>query len=112
MPYSRRLPRIARTGRVAIWLNPAQRDLFIQSPDTPKDLGHALHHAPVRKGKLTLRVTRESLDALIAVAAGFRPQSRGEDRALTTLLRYLESVEDRFGDEALMDEENSPAESG
>ena len=100
MPHQRRLPRIPATGRVTLWLNPAQRDLFVNSPDTPRSLSHALHHAPVQKGKLTLRVTRESLDALIAAAAKFVPQSRGEDRALATLLRYLESLEDRFADEA------------
>ena len=98
MPYQRRRPRIPATGRVTLWLNPAQRDLFVHSPDTPRALSHALHHAPVQKGKLTLRVTRYSLDALIAAAAKFAPQSRGEDRALATLLRYLESLEDRFAE--------------
>jgi hypothetical protein len=107
MPYSRRLPRIAPTGRITIWLNPAQRDLFIQSPDTPKDLSHALHHAPVRSGKLTVRVTREALDALIAVAANFSAQSRGEERAITTLLRYLETLEDRFAEEEADSSEES-----
>ena len=100
MPYPRRLPPIAPNGRIALWLNPAQRDFFIASPETPKDIGHALHRAPVRNGKLTLRVTRESLDALIRAAAAFSAQSKGEERALATLLRYLESLEDRFEDEA------------
>ena len=99
MPYQRRRPRIPATGRVTLWLNPAQRDLFVHSPDTPRALSHALHHAPVQKGKLTLRVTRDALDALIAAAAKFAPQSRDEDRALATLLRYLESLEDRFAED-------------
>jgi hypothetical protein len=107
MPYLRRLPRIAPGGRVSLWLNPAQRDLFIRSPDTPRALGHALHHAPVRKGKLTLRVTRESLDALITVAARFAAQSRDEERAVSTLLRYLESLEDRFDDAFPADEDRA-----
>ena len=106
MPYQRRRSLIPATGRVALWLTPAQRDLFIFSPDTPKSLGHALHHAPVRKGKLTLRITRESLNALIDVAAKFAPQSAGEDRAIATLLRYLESLEDRFADD---EGEHAPA---
>lgn len=96
MPYQRRRPRIPATGRVTLWLNPAQRDLFVHSPDTPRALSHALHHAPVQKGKLTLRVTRDALDALIAAAVKFSPQTRDEDRAVATLLRYLESLEDRF----------------
>ena len=98
MPYSRRLPRIAPNGRIALWLSPTQRDLFIGSPEIPQDLGHALHRAPVRKGKLTLRVTRDSLDALIRAAAGFTAQGRGDERALATLLRYLQSLEGRFDD--------------
>lgn len=99
MPYQRRRPRIPASGRIALWLNPAQRDLFVHSPDTPRALSHVLHHAPVQKGKLTIRVTRESLDALIAAAAKFAPQSLAEDRSITTLLRYLESLEDRFAEE-------------
>jgi hypothetical protein len=98
MPFQRRRPRIPANGRVTLWLNPAQRDLFVHSPDTPKMLSHLLHHAPVTKGKLTIRVTRESLDALIATAARFSPQTAGEDRAIATLLRYLESLEERFAE--------------
>ena len=111
MPHQRRLPRIPATGRVTLWLNPAQRDLFVHSPETPRALSHALHHAPVQKGKLTLRVTRDLLDALIAAAAKFAPQSRDEERALATLLRYLESLEDRFADE-VDDNESEDASQG
>lgn len=98
MPYPRRRPTIAATGRVTLWLTPPQRDLFLNAPGLPKDLGHALHRAPVHKGKLTVRVTREALDALIAVAARFEARHPTEDRALGALLRYLESQEERFED--------------
>lgn len=108
MPYSRQRSRIAPTGRVTIRLTPAQRDFFLEAGATPKDLGHALHRATVREGKLTLRVTRESLDALIAVAARTRVPDRRLERELLTLLRYLESMEDRFAESD--DHVSDPAE--
>ncbi len=104
MPHQRRRPRIPATGRVTLWLNTAQRDIFVHSRETPQALSHALHRAPVKKGKLTLRVTRESLDALILAAANATPKNASEERSFNTLIRYLESLEDRFeedvGDEA------------
>lgn len=72
--------------------------MFEHSPDTPRELGHMLHRAPVRSGKLTIRVDRASLDALIRVTARASPTDRREERALASLLRYLESLEDRFAD--------------
>ena len=98
MPYSRQRPRIAPTGRVTLRLNTLQRDLFIHSPDTPKNLAHVLHRATVREGKLTVRVSREELDALIAAAANVEAPDRQTDRALAALLRYMESLEDRFAE--------------
>ncbi len=96
MPYSRQRPRIAPNGRVAIRLTTAQRDMFIQSGAVPKELGHVLHRAPVRAGKLSLRVTRGSLEALIAAASRHESGNREEERAVVTLLRYLEGLEERF----------------
>lgn len=87
---------MAPNGRVAVRLTTAQRDMFIRSPEVPKDLGHLLHRAPVRAGKLSIRVTREALDALIAAAARHGANGREEERALATLVRYLEGLEDRF----------------
>lgn len=98
MPHTRRQPRVAPTGRVTVRLSTEQRNLFIESAETPKDLGHALHRAPVREGKLTVRVDRAELDALIAAAANIDTSDRREERALQSLLRYLESLEDRFED--------------
>ena len=98
MPYSRQRPLLAPTERITVRLKTDQRDRFIQATGTPKNLAHELHRAPVRAGKLSLRVTRESLEALIAVAAQSPAADRREDRALATLLRYLESLEDRFAD--------------
>jgi hypothetical protein len=96
MPYQRRRPRIPATGRVTLWLNTAQRDVFVHSRETPQALSHALHRAPVKKGKLTLRVTRESVDALILAAANATPKNAAEERTFNALIRYLESLEDRF----------------
>jgi uncharacterized protein (DUF1778 family) len=98
MPYSRQRPRVPSNGRIAVRLTTAQRDLFIKAVETPKDLAHALHRAPVREGKLSIRVTRESLDALVAAAANSRPPDREAERVLVALLRYLESLEDRFAE--------------
>ncbi len=98
MPHSRRRPRIAPNGRVSIRLTPPQRDLLLQSAETPKALGHALHRAPVRQGKLSVRLDRESLDALIASASRTRVPDRKLERELSTFLRYLEGVADRFAE--------------
>lgn len=100
MPYSRQRPRIAPTGRVSLRLHTGQRDLLVHAPGTPPGLGHALHRAPVRAGKLTLRVGRGELEALIAVAANLRPTDRRTERELDALLRYLESREEQFAEAA------------
>lgn len=98
MPHTRRLPRIAPTGSISLRLTTAQRDLFIHSPALAPSLGHALHRAPVRDGKLTIRVKQPELDALIAIAARHHPADKREQRAHETLLRYLEKQEDRFAE--------------
>lgn len=96
MPYSRERPRIPANGRVAVRLTIAQRDLFIHNLDTPRGLSHTLHRAPVRAGKLSVRVTRESLEALIGVAAKTTARDRESEHRLATLVRYLEGLEGRF----------------
>jgi hypothetical protein len=98
MPYSRQRPRIAPTGRIALRLTPEQRDLFLGSGHLPKDLGHVLHRAAVRQGKLMVRLSREELDTLIAAGAKVSPSDAAAERNLDTLLRYLESLADRFED--------------
>lgn len=98
MPYSRRLPRIPSTGRIAVRLNTAQRDLFVHDPAVPKNLGHALHRAPVREGKLALRLSREELEALITAAAKAPAPDRQAERSMSALLKYLESLLDRFAE--------------
>lgn len=52
----------------------------------------------MRQGKLALRLTREELDALIIVAAKTRVPDRRQERALTTLMRYLDGLEERFAE--------------
>ncbi len=54
------------TSQVAVRLSPELGDLFIHTADTPRNLGHALHRASERDGKLAVRVTRQELDAMIA----------------------------------------------
>jgi hypothetical protein len=100
MPYSRQRPRIAPTGRVAVRLSTRQRDLFIGRRDVPAALAFALKNAVVREGKLSLRVTRNELDRLIAAAASVTPQSKSATRELNAFLGYLEDIEDRFEDPA------------
>jgi hypothetical protein len=100
MPYSRQRPRLAASSRVSIRLSIEQRDLFLRSGDTPKDLGHALHRAPVRDGKLTVRVSRAQLDRMIEIAARTSGRDRREQRSLDTFIRFLENMSDRFEDEA------------
>jgi hypothetical protein len=104
MPYSRQRPRIASNGRIAVRLSTSQRDLFIRAPETPKDLAHVLHRAPVRSGKLSVRLTRVSLEALIAAAANSHAPDRKAAHELATLLRYLEGLEDRFAEPEYEDE--------
>lgn len=103
MPHSRQRPRIAANGRVTIRLTPAQRDVLVGSSLTPRALGQVLHHAHVERGHLSVRVNRESLDAMITAAAAIKPPGLAADRAIDALLRYLESLADRF------DEPEEPA---
>lgn len=97
MPYSRQPPKIAPTGRVTLQLSTAQRDLFVQSDRTPRGLIHELRRAPVREGKLSVRVTQASLAALIEAVAAMNAPDRRAEKALDSLMRYLESLEERFG---------------
>jgi hypothetical protein len=96
MPYSRRRPRISATGRVSVRLSTRQRDLFLGSRDVPASLVFALKHAPVRDGKLSLRITRSELDHLIATVAKIAPRDKAHERDLNTFLDYLDGLEDRF----------------
>ncbi|MET0263354.1 MAG: hypothetical protein ABW223_10685 [Rariglobus sp.] len=80
-------------------LTTAQRDLFIKAAEIPRDLGYALHRAPVKAGKLRVSVTRAALEALISVAAKTGAHDREDERALAALVRYLEGLEDRFEEE-------------
>lgn len=107
MPHSRRQPRIAPTGRITIRLSTGQRDFLMNSPELPKALGHTLHRAVVRRGELSMRVTRDELDTLILVAAAMRVPDRKSERELATFLRYLESMEDRFEDPDLEETGNA-----
>jgi len=96
MPYTRRQPRIAGTGAVSIRLSPAQRDLLMTSPHVPQEVGHLLHRATVRDGKLVVRLRRDALDALITAAARAPAPDHKAERDLDALLRYLEAMADRF----------------
>jgi hypothetical protein len=96
MPYSRQRPRVAPTGRIGVRLTTAQRDLFVQAKETPQDVAHALRRAPVKAGKLSLRLKREELESLIAAAVNTRARDNDDERALATLVRYLEGLEKRF----------------
>lgn len=98
MSYLRQRPRIAPTGRVALRITPAQRDELLRSQRTPQSLAHMLHRAAVKGGWLSLRVGRDELDTLIMAAADVRAADRKEERVLTSLLDYLESIEERFVD--------------
>jgi hypothetical protein len=100
MNPERLLRRVAPTGKVTVRLDTSQRDLFVRSAETPRDLAHALRKAPVRDGKLSVRVRRSELAALIAVAARAPVEGKREEREVASLLRYLESWEERFEDPA------------
>lgn len=104
MPYSRQRPRIAANGRIAVRLTTRQRDLFTHDADIPRPLSFALRQAPVRAGKLSVRITREGLDALIAVAAKAPANNRDEEKDLAVLVRYLEGLEDRFSEPEELEE--------
>lgn len=71
----------------------------MKAPGLPASLGHALHRAPVREGKLGVRMSRENLDTAIASLARVPAEGRDEERELDALLRYLETLADRFEDD-------------
>jgi hypothetical protein len=96
MPFSRQRRRIAANGRVALRLNTFQRDLFLNNRAVALDLAHALKRAPVRSGKLGVRVSNWELDTLILAAARISSPDRRVQRELDMLVRYLERMEDRF----------------
>lgn len=96
MNPTRLRPRVAATGRIAIRLNTVQRDLFTRSPKISRELVFALRNAPVRDGKLSVRVRLGELESLITAAASAPAPGRREERELATLVRYLEGLEDRF----------------
>lgn len=109
--YLRQRQRIPATGKIRVTLSPGQRDLLLATKGMPRDLGHLLHRAPVKKKKLEIRLGRQSLLALItAVLAVPTPDNRSR-RALDVFLRYLEDLEERFDEpemDALPKEEESP----
>lgn len=96
MNPTRLRPRVALNGRISVRLNPEQRDLCARAAETPRDLAYALRNAPVREGKLSVRVGRAELDALIAAVAGAPAEGRREERELAVFVRYLEGLADRF----------------
>ncbi len=104
MPYLRQRQRIATNGRVGVRFSVEQRDQLIRSPHTPREVAHRLHRAPVRGGKLEIRLDRAALDAVILAVAhepenDTRPAKTRDRRAQATFLRYLENLSDRFEDE-------------
>jgi hypothetical protein len=105
MPFSRRLPRIAPTGRVSLRLTPMQRDLMLTAPGVPREIGHALHRATVRAGKLQVRLDRNAIETMIRALAAVAVPDSAVDRSVRALLDYLESVEDRFAGESAEDPE-------
>jgi hypothetical protein len=83
------------TVRLVTW----QRDLFLDDAVVSRSLIAALKRAPVRDGKLGVRVSRSELDVLIDVAARQKPETKARERELDALLGYLEGIEDRFEEE-------------
>jgi hypothetical protein len=73
-----------------------QRDLFLNNRDVAPDLAHALKRAPVRSGKLGVRVSSRELDTLILATAQICSPDRRVQRELDMLVRYLERMEDSF----------------
>jgi hypothetical protein len=96
MPYLRQRQKIPPAGRVPIKLTPAQRDQLIAHPSLPRGLGHFLHGAPVKEGKLRVRLTSPELDALILTAVALPAPTPAAKRALDVFLSYLETQADRF----------------
>lgn len=96
MNPARLRPRVAANGRVSVRLSPSQRDLFTRAAATPRALAYALRNAPVREGRLSVRVRRGELEALVAAAVATPAADRREERELVALVRYLEGLEDSF----------------
>src|SRR4051812_44417658 len=96
MPYLRQRPKIAANGRVAVKLTPPQRDQLIATGALTRALGHFLHHAPVARGKLEVRLRAEEVDALIAAAIKIPADGAAPKRAVDIFIRYLEDRSDRF----------------
>lgn len=91
-------PRVAANGRVSVRLSPSQRDLFTRAATVPRDLAFALRNAPVREGKLSVRVRRAELEAMTAAAVAASAADRRQERELASLVRYLEGLEDSFAE--------------
>lgn len=109
MPYLRQRQRIPVNGKITVRLSTDQRDLLIGSPTLPRDIVFALKRAPVKKGKLEVRLGRDSLDKTILVVAAAIPELPAGPaprslvtmrRTLDTFVRYLEDLSDRFEDES------------
>jgi hypothetical protein len=83
---------------VTLRITPSQRDELLRSERMPQSLGHALHRAAVKRGWLNVRVGRKEVEAMILAAAALRAADKKEERVLTSLLDYLESLEERFVD--------------
>ena len=101
MPYLRQRQRLAANERVGVRFNLEQRDRLLRSPHLPREIAHRLHRAPVKKGKLEIRLGRDSLDAVILAAANLpedaSPTAKlSARRADAIFLRYLENLADRF----------------
>jgi hypothetical protein len=72
--------------------------MITESGGISLNLVHALRRAPVREGKLNVRVDRAELEAMILVVAKLPQGGRQVEPKVAALLRYLEETEDRFED--------------
>jgi hypothetical protein len=96
MPYLRQRQKIPENGRITVKLTPAQRDQLIGNSSMPRRLGHLLHRAAVKQGKLHIRLTRLELDTLIDCAVVLPIPNPASKRALDIFIDYLETQADRF----------------
>lgn len=96
MPYLRQRQKIPGNGRIAVKLTPAQRDQLIGNSTMPRGLGHLLHRAPAKQGKLHIRLTKSELDTLIDCAVVLPISNPASQRALDIFIDYLETQVDRF----------------
>ncbi len=76
----------------------------MKAPGLPSALSHALHRAPVREGKLAVRMDRTELDVAIGALARVPAENRDVERELDALLRYLETLADRFAEPEVEEE--------